>query len=175
MFNDKLFRLISLIDCDEIPLTIFTRALVRLPEWNADGELVQRSPPRSMVPLWFQQTFGAAGFYDGLEFRNRMSSVFYSPCILKQSSVTDAYVSMDEKARREIRSVTPDTIQTEVLFEILSFMIHGFPEREAEINYRLEEHYLPIFESTCLPFLLKVNFDSILHYCSGSNLNSSSP
>jgi len=161
----RLYRLVSLIDYNNVPVNIFTRGFQELPEWDAEGNLVDRSPS-SLVLCLLAKLFGDISFQDGAELHYLLCSFLRNaPDIVLTGSTTDAHISISQTHHQEIFTTLRKADRIEILFEILSLIVHGFPEPDTEINPYLDEQYLPIVESTCLPFLETVSFEDIISYC----------
>ena len=156
----ELCQLLALFNHDRVPLTLFTRACTDLPTWNPSGERGCRLPEDALVPEYLR-----AFFNSGDHLSEDLRVAIEKGVISLETHGFVRFLKLARKYREELQAQTPTSIRMRLSFDILSLVIHAFPERYAELLWmEMENQLREALESTYMAVLAVINRDDIMLY-----------
>jgi hypothetical protein len=158
-----LCQLLALFGRDHVPLTLFTRACTDLPTWNPSGERGCRSPEDALVPEYVRSFFNS-----GDHLSENLRVAIEKGIISLERYGLMQFLKLSRKYREELQVQTPTFNRMRLSFDILSLVIHAFPERYAELLWmEMENQLREALESTYMAILAVINgADIMLFLCS---------
>jgi hypothetical protein len=155
-------QLLALFDHDRVPITLFSRACTDLPTWNPNGERGRRSPEDALVPEYLRTLFKP-----GDHLSKGVRVAIKSGIISLEKDGPVLFLKLARIYREELQAEIPTSIRMRFAFNILSVVIHAFPERYSELLWmEIENRLREAVESTYMTVLAVINRADILQYLS---------
>jgi hypothetical protein len=156
----ELCQLLALFDHDHVPLILFTRACTDLPTWNPSGERGCRLPKDALVPEYLR-----AFFNSGDRLSKDIRVAIEKGVISLETHGFVRFLKLARKYREELQAQAPTSIRMRLYSDILSLVIHAFPERYAELLWmEIENQLREALESTYMTVLAVINRADIMLY-----------